>query len=181
MKTSIKLILSFFDKLEDRVRIRLSHYPIVYAIIVGTAVVLFWRGIWHAADTTPILQNSFVSILIAFLTLLLTGNLISSFVGNEIIISGIKNEKKAIENAAIDEIEVIEKLGDKIIISTTLNEKKAIANTAINETKIIKEEDFEILKLKKLEAEIKEIKNILKRMEKPKKEAKKTKSLKTTK
>jgi hypothetical protein len=41
---------SFFDKFEDHIRTHLSRYPIVYTIIGGIAIVLFWRGVWHTAD-----------------------------------------------------------------------------------------------------------------------------------
>jgi hypothetical protein len=43
-------IVRYFDKLEDRIRGRLSRYPIIYSIIGGTAIVLFWRGVWVTAD-----------------------------------------------------------------------------------------------------------------------------------
>ena len=43
-------IVRFFDKLEDKIRGRLSHHPIFYALVGGIGVVLFWRGVWHTAD-----------------------------------------------------------------------------------------------------------------------------------
>ena len=46
----IAKISRFFDKLEDRVRSWLSHQPILYALIGGIGIVLFWRGVWHTAD-----------------------------------------------------------------------------------------------------------------------------------
>ena len=110
-----KKILLFFDKLEDKVRKRLSYYPLLYAFIGGTGVVLFWRGIWHTADfaveyyysASSVSQsmgaNSLIwwdgplSIIIGLAMLLVSGIFVSSFIGNEIIISGIKGEKKLVE------------------------------------------------------------------------------------
>src|SRR3990167_3833380 len=43
-------LIKFFDKLEDKTRYRLSKLPILYAIIGGIGIVLFWRGVWHTAD-----------------------------------------------------------------------------------------------------------------------------------
>lgn len=37
-------IYTHLDKLEDKVRGILSHSPLVYALIGGTAIVLFWGG-----------------------------------------------------------------------------------------------------------------------------------------
>ncbi len=83
----------FFDKLEDRIRLALSHRPILYAFVGGVGVVLFWRGVWHTADLFPILTGP-VSILISILILLATGLFVSFFVGDDIIIAGLKEEKK---------------------------------------------------------------------------------------
>ena len=96
-----KKIFNFFDKSEDRIRGHLSRYPILYTIIGGIAIVLFWRGIWHTAD---ILQSQGgwlgflfyepVNVIIVTIILLATGLFVSYFIGDTILISGLKSEKK---------------------------------------------------------------------------------------
>ncbi|HYF10390.1 MAG TPA: hypothetical protein VD967_02180 [Candidatus Paceibacterota bacterium] len=88
-------VLHFFDKLEDYVRTRLSRYPITYAFVGGVGVVLFWRGIWMMADEMAV--SSIGSVLLSLVILLLTGLFVSFFVGDAIIISGLKRDKKLIE------------------------------------------------------------------------------------
>lgn len=98
-----------FDKMEDHIRARLSRHPFVYTFIGGTGVVLFWRGVWHTAD---ILENTsrlggFIfsplgSIVLAVILLLSTGLFVSVFIGDSIIMSGIKNDKKLIEKTIED-------------------------------------------------------------------------------
>lgn len=95
----MKRILHFFDKTEDNVRNTLSRYPIVYAFIGGTAIVLFWRGIWDVVDMIPFLRG-LVSISISAVVLLLTGLFVSFFIGDTIIISGLKKEKRLDEKVA---------------------------------------------------------------------------------
>jgi len=95
----MKIIFHFFDKLEDSVRSTLSGYPVVYAFIGGTAIVLFWRGVWHVADTIPFLTGP-VSIFISAVVLLFTGLFVSFFIGDTIIISGLKREKRLDEKVA---------------------------------------------------------------------------------
>jgi len=103
------------DKLEDKVRGKLSHFPIIYAFIGGAGVIIFWRGIWHSVDAlmeyyfnggSYLSSTSFgdlpwwdgpLSIIIGTVLLLLTGLFVSSFIGNEIIISGLKGDKKIAE------------------------------------------------------------------------------------
>lgn len=51
----------FFDLLEDHVRGWFSHYPILYGIVGGFGVVLFWRGVWHSTDYLMLLVRSFNS------------------------------------------------------------------------------------------------------------------------
>ena len=110
----MKSIYNFFDKLEDKIRGKLSHYPIIYAFVGGVGIVIFWRGVWHTADfLTDIIfsfqQNATIdlgslpwwdgplSILIGSVLLLSTGLFVFGFIGNESIISGLKGEKKLAE------------------------------------------------------------------------------------
>ena len=90
-----KITLKFFDKLEDDVRGKLSHYPILYAVIGGTGVVLFWRGVWHAADEINL--GSGASIIVGTVILLMTGVFVSEFIGKRLIISGLAGEQKLAE------------------------------------------------------------------------------------
>lgn len=120
----LKKIIKFFDKLEDKIRGRLSHYPILYALIGGVGVVLFWRGIWHTADFITDLifsfqQNSSIdlgnlpwwdgplSLVLGSVLLLSTGLFVFGFIGNEVIISGLKGEKKLAEKTE-EEVETEE-------------------------------------------------------------------------
>lgn len=111
----IRIIYRFFDKLEDKVRGRLSHYPIFYALIGGIGVVLFWRGIWHTADYLMLAFNlgrfegstidlargvwwdGPLSFMVGTALLLMVGLFVSNFIGNEIIISGLRGDKKISE------------------------------------------------------------------------------------
>lgn len=110
----MKTIYKFFDKLEDKIRGKLSHYPILYAFLGGIGVVIFWRGIWHTTDlfteiifsyqqNTPIDIGSLpwwdgpLSIVIGSILLLSTGLFVLGFIGNEVIISGLKGEKRLAE------------------------------------------------------------------------------------
>ena len=88
----LKKIVKFFDKLEDKVRGKLSHYPILYALMGGIGVILFWRGIWHTADDMNI--GSIFSAIAGAIILLMTGVFVSAFIGNRLIISGLVGEKK---------------------------------------------------------------------------------------
>lgn len=89
-------IITFFDKLEDKTRIALSHYPITYAIIGGVGIILFWKGVWETAEVFPILFGP-MSMLIGIVVLLVTGLMVSFFVGDSIILSGFNREKKLVE------------------------------------------------------------------------------------
>jgi hypothetical protein len=100
----MKVIINFFDRLEDKVRGKLSEYPILYAFIAGTGIILIWRGIWHTADVTPILENGIISLIVGTILLLITGAYVSSFIGNSIIMTGLRREKKMTEKTK-DEIE----------------------------------------------------------------------------
>ncbi|PIQ68085.1 MAG: hypothetical protein COV91_05980 [Candidatus Taylorbacteria bacterium CG11_big_fil_rev_8_21_14_0_20_46_11] len=103
-------IFTFFDKLEDRVRGWLAHIPILYGFIGGVTVVIFWRGIWHTADMFEAKGGIFAtffsaptSTVISALVLMLTGLFVSFFIGDRIILSGLKHEKK-IEEKTEEEV-----------------------------------------------------------------------------
>ena len=136
-------IIKFFDKLEDKVRGKLSHKPIIYGFIGGIGIVLFWRGVWHSADYLSELifysiypspgYNSFsfegkwwdgpISLIIGSVLLLISGLFVSSFIGNEIIITGLKGERK-----------ITEKTEEEIKNETEITQK------AVKQIKEIKEE-----------------------------------------
>jgi hypothetical protein len=98
-------ILKFFDRLEITIRGKLSHYPILYAFIGGTGIILFWRGVWHTADDMN--MGSIVSMIIGFFILVLTGVFVAEFIGNKLIMTGLIGEKK-IEQKEEGEIETEE-------------------------------------------------------------------------
>ncbi len=104
----------FFDRLEDVVRGRLSHAPILYAIVGSIGIVLVWRGVWHSVDYLMLLVQSGAGLSTISLTseiwwdgplslaagsaiLLVSGLFVSNFIGNEIIMSGLRGEKKLSE------------------------------------------------------------------------------------
>ncbi|MBI5078357.1 MAG: hypothetical protein HZB11_03295 [Candidatus Yonathbacteria bacterium] len=97
----MKKILHFFDKLEDSIRALLSRHDIFYAFIGGIAMVLFWRGVWMIADTITFL-TPVISIFISVIVLLATGLFVSFFVGDRIILSGLKKDKKFNEKVAAE-------------------------------------------------------------------------------
>jgi hypothetical protein len=130
----MKSILYFFDKLEDKIRGRLSHYPILYAFIGAVGVVIFWRGIWHTADFISEVIFSFqmtgsldigslpwwdgpLSIVVGGALLLSTGLFVFGFIGNEAIISGLKGEKRLAEKTEEEvraETGVIKEIKDEV-------------------------------------------------------------------
>ena len=97
----VKKIFNFFDKLEDHVRINLSHAPIIYALVGAVGIILLWKGVWEVAEVIPGLFG-FGSIVMGVIILLVSGLLVSFFIGDSIIISGFKKEKKLVERSDID-------------------------------------------------------------------------------
>ena len=100
----MKSLVKFFDKLEDAVRGRLSKYPLTYAFFGGSGMIIFWRGIWHLADYYEqntnwgrVVFSPTGSILLGMLILLVTGLFVSVFIGESILLSGLKHEKKITE------------------------------------------------------------------------------------
>lgn len=114
----MQTIIRFFDKMEDHIRASLSLHPVLYAFIGGTAIVLFWRGIWMIADTFAFLTGP-VSVAISIIILLSTGLFVSFFVGDTIIISGLRKEKRLDEKIASEVRTELDVLND---IQIRLNE-----------------------------------------------------------
>jgi hypothetical protein len=109
--TLIHHIYHFFDKLEDHIRAVLSTHKFIYTFIGGTGVVLFWRGVWHTADVLErstwwgsVIFSATGSVVLSVIILLATGLFVSMFIGDSIIMSGIKKDKKVIDKT-IDEVE----------------------------------------------------------------------------
>jgi hypothetical protein len=102
-------------KLETKLIAYLSHRPRLYALIVGVGIVLFWRGVWHTADQihTYLTYNTTIdwthtpwwdgplSLLIGLIILYFTGAFVSSFIGNELILSGLRGEKRLNEKTEV--------------------------------------------------------------------------------
>lgn len=137
----IKAIYKFFDKFEDKNRMFLSRHPIFYGFLTGIGIVLFWRGVWHTADSLLVIQNSWVSMLLGSVLLLAIGTFVSSFIGNEIIISGIKKQKTAVEKiVAAEETDLVHEFEDDARIIKELDSVKS----QLNELKKILEEKNKI-------------------------------------
>ena len=127
-KSVVKKTVVFFDKLEDKIRGHLSHYPVLYTLIGGIAIVLFWRGVWHTAD---ILQEQGgwlgwffyepVNMIIVAVVLLATGLFVSYFIGDTILMSGLKHEKKVTDKTEREVQEEEARLGE---LRSTIKEIK---------------------------------------------------------
>lgn len=92
----MKRIAGFFDRLEDKARFRLSRRPILYALIGAVGVILMWKGVWETAELFPLLFGP-MSFILGTSILLWTGLLVSFYIGDSIILSGFKREKKLAE------------------------------------------------------------------------------------
>lgn len=110
----MKKIIVFFDKFEDKIRNALSHYPIFYALVGAVGIILVWKGIWEIAEFFPVLHG-FGSVILGVLILLASGLLVSFFIGDSIIISGLRREKKLVEQEEQDILEAGESQTKEIL------------------------------------------------------------------
>lgn len=124
-------VFYIFDKMEDHIRATLSRHPFMYTFIGGTSIVLFWRGIWHTADVlqqTSVIGGYIFSpigcIILAVVILLSTGLFVSVFIGDSIIMSGIKHDKKIIEKTLADE--EVEKADLERVLGAILDMKQEL-------------------------------------------------------
>ncbi len=97
----IKKVFTFFDKLEDWVRAGLSRAPVIYAFVGAVGIILLWKGVWESAEYIPGLWGP-GSIVLGVIILLATGLLVSFFIGDSIIMSGLRRDKKLTEKSEKD-------------------------------------------------------------------------------
>ncbi|OGI91936.1 hypothetical protein A2933_01640 [Candidatus Nomurabacteria bacterium RIFCSPLOWO2_01_FULL_46_18] len=123
------------DRAEKKLTVYLSHRPKLYALVVGIGIVLFWRGVWHTVDnlhryyylgpsaaagdflTSPWWDGP-LSLLVGIIILYFTGSLISSFIGNELILSGLRGEKRLTEKTESEvemEVRAVSDIKDSIL------------------------------------------------------------------
>ncbi|MEI7688875.1 MAG: hypothetical protein WCI91_01680 [Candidatus Nomurabacteria bacterium] len=92
MSRTIKRIVKIYNHFEIKLRHKLSHWPILYAFIGSIGVVLIWRGVWMIADDFN--MSGGASLILGVIISIVVGLFVSFFVGDKIIIAGIKNEKR---------------------------------------------------------------------------------------
>ncbi len=92
---NIMKIIKFFDILEDKIRGKLSRWPIIYALLGIIGIALTWRGIWHLADVLNLAP--LWSVIIGVIILLSTGLLVAVAIGDEVIINAFRGRKKITE------------------------------------------------------------------------------------
>lgn len=130
-------ILTGNMKIKHKIQNHLSHHPKTYALIVGVGIVLFWRGVWHSADhlhtfLSHVSANSSspsfidapwwdgpLSFIVGCIVLYFTGAFTSSFIGNELILSGLRGEKKLSQRTEADlqnEVMAIGDIKDELVI-----------------------------------------------------------------
>lgn len=117
-------LIKFLDKFEDRTRAHLSRVPIAYALIGAFTIVVFWRAVWHLGDVFEFyggllgfIFNPLSSLIWSTIILLGSGLFVSFFIGDRIILSGLRHEKKVEEKTESEveqEEEMIVNLNDKV-------------------------------------------------------------------
>lgn len=141
MRLMVRNIIKFFDKFEDKIRGHLSRFPILYTIIGGVAIVLFWRGVWHTADMLKdqggwlgFIFYEPVNLILVIVVLLATGLFVSYFIGDSILISGLRKEKKLHEKTEKDIREEEATLSDlKKVVKELKTEVKEMKETVKEE------------------------------------------------
>jgi hypothetical protein len=107
----MKFFIKYFDIAEDHVRFSLSRRPIIYAFISGIGTVLFFRGVWMIADEMPFLTGT-VTLAVSLTILLLTGAFVFHFLGRDVIVSGVRREKKLEDKSAAEIIDESDRLAE---------------------------------------------------------------------
>ena len=97
----IENIKKNINSLKIKIRHNLSHWPIIYALLGSIGVVLIWKGVWEIANDLGI--YGWVALFLGVFISIVIGLFVSFFVGDQILISGIKQEKR-IDEKTEDEI-----------------------------------------------------------------------------
>ena len=92
----VKKIFHFFDKMEDHIRQYLSRRPLLYTFVGTLSIIMLWSGVDWTLSQFKFLSGP-VLIVIGVVVTLATGVLGPFFVGDVIILSGLKKEKKITE------------------------------------------------------------------------------------
>ena len=92
----LRKVLHFFRRGDDHVRSWLGRRPVLYALVGGVGVVLFWKGVWETAGLTPLLFGP-GSIFAGAAMLMATGLLISVFLGDRMILTDVVGEEKLVK------------------------------------------------------------------------------------
>ena len=118
----MKKLFGNFDKLEDLVRAWFRRRPVLYALVGGVGVILFWRGVWLSADAISTtfragflgyeLLDGMTSLVIGFVLLASTGLFVPDFLSTEVM-RDIKKEEKLTEKVE-KEVETEESIINKI-------------------------------------------------------------------
>ncbi len=116
-----------FLKIGNNIRSSLRKAPIIYSMLGGIGVILFWRGLWHTADFLEsqqwfgsILFTGPGSLLLGLAILLTSGLFVSVFIGESIVLRKLKHEQKVTEDTESE----LEK--EKIDLQTIQREIKHI-------------------------------------------------------
>jgi len=123
-------IIKYFQNFEIYNRNFLVKHKYLYALLGGTGIILFWKGVWYIADSLKINGINYFgeslgkimmiifsdtgTLILGLILMLATGVFVSEFIDDEIIISGIKKEKQIIDKSA-EEIIAEEKKEEKIL------------------------------------------------------------------
>ncbi len=91
-----KKIFHFFDKLEDHIRQYLSRHPLTYTFIGTFSIIILWSGVDWTLTQMGFL-NGPILVVIGIIITLATGVLGPFFVGDVVILSGLRKEKKVTE------------------------------------------------------------------------------------
>lgn len=145
-------MVKFYDRQKIKLRSWLSHHPKIYALVAGAGVIIFWRGIWlsmdylmslfkgaHGSASIDFSQGLWwdgpLSVIIGAFILLFVGAFVSSLIGNEIIINGLRGEKRVeaqTEKEVKTEAVEIDDIRQGLVKLTT--ELAALEEEAVNHT-----------------------------------------------